>query len=382
MTGAGRLAARATRRAGAGMATLLAPAPALPIYAADQPGLLTAPIGELEAYLADRRISAVLIGPGAGRGAATRRHVLQVLKSGKPTVLDADALTVFAEAPGELMDAIQGPVLLTPHDGEFARLFAVEGPKLARTQAAAKTAGATVLLKGYDTVVADPGGRVAINANAPATLATAGAGDVLSGIALALLGQGMAPFRGGGRGGLAPWRGCRPAWHRPHRRGPAGGPAGRAAGALRELIALRLAEPRRPRCLRRDLSDRRPHRLSLAARRCHTPRAIRGRHPGGGALGRRDGRNHRRLRLDLSAGTLHPQPLCPSGPAPPGHRPGPSGPGLAPLRRAGRAQMPGGQSRGLRLLYAPRLAAGRLGLVDGRALDPLPQMKRAFSPCA
>ena len=99
MTGAGRLAARATRRAGAGMATLLAPAPALPIYAADQPGLLTAPIGELEAYLADRRISAVLIGPGAGRGAATRRHVLQVLKTGKPTVLDADALTVFAEFP-------------------------------------------------------------------------------------------------------------------------------------------------------------------------------------------------------------------------------------------------------------------------------------------
>ena len=123
--------------------------------------------------------------------------MLQVLKSGKPTVLDADALTVFAEALRELMDAIQGPVLLTPHDGEFARLFRAEGAKLARTQAAAKAAGATVLLKGYDTVVADPDGRVAVNANAPATLATAGAGDVLSGIALALLGQGMAPFEAG-----------------------------------------------------------------------------------------------------------------------------------------------------------------------------------------
>jgi NAD(P)H-hydrate epimerase len=176
------------------MATLLAPAPALSIYAADQLGLITAPIGELGRYLEDPRISAVLIGPGAGRGASTRRHVLQVLKTGKPAVLDADALTVFGSDPSALFEAIHGPTLLTPHDGEFARLFKLQGSKLARAEGAAKVAGAAVLLKGYDTVVAAPDGRVAINANGPATLATAGAGDVLAGIALALLGQGLGAF--------------------------------------------------------------------------------------------------------------------------------------------------------------------------------------------
>ena len=179
------------------MVTLLAPAPALPIYAGDQPGLITAPIGELGRYLEDPRISAVLIGPGAGRGASTRRHVLQALKTGKPAVLDADALTVFAAEPSALFEAIYGPTLLTPHDGEFARLFRLQGSKLARAEGAAKAAGAAVLLKGYDTVVAAPDGRVAINANAPATLATAGAGDVLAGIALAMLGQGLGAFEAG-----------------------------------------------------------------------------------------------------------------------------------------------------------------------------------------
>jgi ADP-dependent NAD(P)H-hydrate dehydratase / NAD(P)H-hydrate epimerase len=200
MTGAGRLAARGARRAGAGMVTLLAPAPALPIYAGDQPGLLTSPISELERYLGDRRISAVLIGPGAGRGAATRRHVLQVLESGKPAVLDADALTVFAEAPNELFEPIRGPTLFTPHAGEFARLFPTAGNKLSRARDAARTSGASVLFKGNDTVLAAPDGRAIINANAPATLATAGAGDVLAGIILALMGQEIAPFEAGAAG--------------------------------------------------------------------------------------------------------------------------------------------------------------------------------------
>ena len=199
MTGAARLASRAARRAGAGLVTLLAPSDALDLYAADQPGLLTAPIEELDKYLADPRVSAVLLGPGNGLVPATRRHVLATLASAKPCLLDADAISVFADKPADLFTAIAGPVLLTPHEGEFTRLFhGLAGNKLARARAAAKTAGASVLLKGADTVIAAPDGQALINANAPASLATAGAGDVLAGIAAALLGQGMDPFQAAG----------------------------------------------------------------------------------------------------------------------------------------------------------------------------------------
>jgi ADP-dependent NAD(P)H-hydrate dehydratase / NAD(P)H-hydrate epimerase len=201
MTGAGRLAARGARRAGAGMVTVLAPPEALDLYAGDQPGLLTAPIAELDRYLADKRVSGVLVGPGNGLEEPTRRHALAALASAIPCLLDADALTVFASSPADLFKAIRGPSLLTPHEGEFARLFAsLAGDKLVRTRAAAKAAGGAVLLKGADTVIAAPDGRALINANAPASLATAGAGDVLSGIALGLLGQGMAPFEAGAAG--------------------------------------------------------------------------------------------------------------------------------------------------------------------------------------
>jgi ADP-dependent NAD(P)H-hydrate dehydratase / NAD(P)H-hydrate epimerase len=199
MTGAGRLAARAARRGGAGMITLLAPAESLSIYAADQPGLLTAPDSELERYLADKRVSALLIGPGNGATDETRRHVLAALAAAKPCLLDADAITVFAGTPAALFDAIRGPVLLTPHEGEFARLFpTLAGDKLSRARAAAKASGATVLLKGSDTVIAAADGRALINANAPPTLATAGAGDTLAGIAAAMMAQGTEPFLAAG----------------------------------------------------------------------------------------------------------------------------------------------------------------------------------------
>lgn len=199
MTGAARLAARAARRAGAGMATLLAAEPALPLYAFDQPGLIVAPIAELERYLADRRITAVLLGPGAGAGAATKKQVLEVLGRHKASVLDADALSAFSGRPQELFAAIAGPVLMTPHEGEFARLFpGMAGHKLARARAAAALGRGCLLLKGSDTVIAAPDGRALINANAPAHLATAGAGDVLAGIALACLGRGMDAFEAGG----------------------------------------------------------------------------------------------------------------------------------------------------------------------------------------
>ncbi|MBX6324245.1 MAG: NAD(P)H-hydrate dehydratase, partial [Rhodospirillaceae bacterium] len=198
MTGAARLAARGARRIGAGLVTITCPPERFATYAADAAGLLVQPLSRddtLASLVADPRISTVLIGPGAGRSAATREHVLTVLAARKPCVLDADALTVFEDDPQALFAAIRGPCLMTPHEGELRRLFpaaAAEPSKLARAGAAAAASGAVVLLKGADTVVAEPRGRFIINADAPPTLATAGAGDVLAGMAAGLMAQGMA----------------------------------------------------------------------------------------------------------------------------------------------------------------------------------------------
>ena len=150
---------------------------------------------ELVTYAADRQRNAVLIGPGCGVSDLTRSHTLGLLALGKPCVLDVDALSVFADAPPVLFDALNKNCILTPHDGEFARLFPrVDGSRLERARVAAVACGAVVLLKGGDTVVAAPDGRETINTNAPPDLATAGAGDVLAGIAVGLLAQGMAAF--------------------------------------------------------------------------------------------------------------------------------------------------------------------------------------------
>jgi NAD(P)H-hydrate epimerase len=205
MTGAARLAARAAARLGAGLVTLAAPEAAFPVYAAALTGVIVQPttgLGDFQALLADERRNAALIGPGAGVGRETRDKTLAILTAGKRAVLDADALTSFADDPAALFDAIRAPCVLTPHDGEFSRLFEMTGGKPERARGAARRSGAVVLLKGADTVVAAPDGRVAINANAPPDLATAGSGDVLAGMVLGLLAQGMEPF---GAASAAAW---------------------------------------------------------------------------------------------------------------------------------------------------------------------------------
>ena len=197
MTGAGRLAARAALRVGAGLVTVACTRETLPIYAL-APSVITAPVAteaDYQALLADRRKNAVLLGPGNGVGPQTRGRALAALGAGKAVVLDADALTSFEARPSDLFEAIEGDCVLTPHEGEFGRLFADrDGDKLARARAAAALSGAVVLLKGADSVIAAPDGRAAINANAPPELATAGTGDVLAGLIVGLLAQGMTSF--------------------------------------------------------------------------------------------------------------------------------------------------------------------------------------------
>ena len=163
-------------------------------------GVIVDPAGDLDefrALLSDARRNAALIGPGAEIGAETRDKTLAILGAGKRAVLDADALTSFSEDPETLFEAIRAPCVMTPHAGEFARLFDAAGSKPERAQRAARQSGAVILLKGADTVIAAPDGRVAINANAPPQLATAGSGDVLAGMVLGLLAQGMEPFAAG-----------------------------------------------------------------------------------------------------------------------------------------------------------------------------------------
>jgi NAD(P)H-hydrate epimerase len=198
MTGAARLAARAAARVGAGLVTLASPTQAIPIYAADLAALVVRPmddIGDFSALLEDRRRNCVLLGPGNGADAACRARVEAALAAGKKCVLDADALTVFADAPDALFSRLAPDAVLTPHDGEFKRLFPdLVGSRLARARAAAARANAVVLLKGADTVVAHPDGRASICDTAPPFLATAGAGDVLAGLVAGLVAQGMPSF--------------------------------------------------------------------------------------------------------------------------------------------------------------------------------------------
>ncbi|MCX7645997.1 MAG: NAD(P)H-hydrate dehydratase [Rhodobacteraceae bacterium] len=211
--GAARLAARAALRIGAGLATVGCPPEALPENAARLDAVMLRPLADADALalaLEDPRIGTLCLGPGLGTGAREAGLLAAALGAARPTVLDADALTLLSRHP-DLFARLHGACLLTPHAGEFARLFpdiaaklaapATTGPafsKVDATRAAAARAGCTVLLKGADTVIADPSGRCAVSAahqdRAAPWLATAGSGDVLAGFVAGLLARGFAPF--------------------------------------------------------------------------------------------------------------------------------------------------------------------------------------------
>ena len=200
MLGASRLACQAAARIGAGLVTLATPPAAWAIQAGALTSVMVEPLppdGALDQALADPRRTALLIGPGLGRDPQGGRQVLALLATRRACVLDADALSVFAGQPEVLFDALHDGCVLTPHEGEFTRLFGVPAAadsKPQRARAAARRSGAVVVLKGADTVIAAPDGRCVVNDNAPPTLATAGTGDVLAGCVTGLLAAGMSAF--------------------------------------------------------------------------------------------------------------------------------------------------------------------------------------------
>lgn len=198
-TGAARLSARAGLRIGAGVVTVLSPPSAVAVNAAHLEAIMLRPFDN-EAQLVEAADSAdaVVIGPAAGVTPETRANLFALAHTGAAMVVDADALTVFKDRPGDLFAALDRDDVLTPHPGEFERLFPglLNGAphRVAAAREAAAKAGAILILKGADTVIAAPDGRAAVNVEDAPWLATAGSGDVLAGFVAGLIAQGMESF--------------------------------------------------------------------------------------------------------------------------------------------------------------------------------------------
>jgi hydroxyethylthiazole kinase-like uncharacterized protein yjeF len=198
-TGAARLAARAGLRIGAGLVTLMSPPDALLVNAAHLEAIMLRPFDtDVELEEAANAADAAIIGPAAGVSEATVFNLFALARTGSAIVIDADALTAFRDDPDELFSVLDRDDVLTPHPGEFERVFPgllrSRPERISATRDAAARAHAVVLLKGPDTVVAAPDGRCAVNVNGSPWLATAGSGDVLAGFIGGLIAQGMDSF--------------------------------------------------------------------------------------------------------------------------------------------------------------------------------------------
>lgn len=197
-TGASKLAAMAALRTGAGLVSIISDKETAPIYATSMTSVMvkiTPGRQEQQHYFKDHKINSILLGAGAGVHKKTKQDVMDALISGKNLVIDADGLSVFHNNPMELFSAIKNEVVLTPHLGEFKRLFMFSEDRIASAINAAALSKAIIILKGYDTIIAAPNGKYVINKAAPVSLATAGSGDVLAGIIVSLMAQGVEVFK-------------------------------------------------------------------------------------------------------------------------------------------------------------------------------------------
>jgi ADP-dependent NAD(P)H-hydrate dehydratase / NAD(P)H-hydrate epimerase len=195
--GAAKLAATAALKMGSGLSSVICDDVTLPIYAASLTAVMTKPANTLDAFyklVNDRHITALAIGCGAGVTDATAKRTITMLDTKKPCVVDADALTVFAQSASFLLESAHEHTVLTPHMGEFKRLFGAQEDKLAAAARVTEKFKGVLVLKGNDTIIAQAGKPTLVNHNAPATLATAGSGDVLTGMIAGLIAQGMAAY--------------------------------------------------------------------------------------------------------------------------------------------------------------------------------------------